>query len=190
LVHVISHGVQVNEYELPRELGRWSISGPFGQTLVPWIVVTALVVVLLTAAFLRYTRLGRDVYAVGGNPEAAGLRGVRVSWVTFVVYVASGVASGMAGVMYASRFGTINPASIGTGFELVVISAVVVGGVSILGGRGTVAGVVLGSLLLGTIYTALTVSGVASAWQTTSYGVAILLAVSFDQLYARRQQRR
>jgi rhamnose transport system permease protein len=174
--------VQVNEYELPRELGRWSIAGPGGQTLAPWIVIVALAVSFLTAAFLRWSRLGRDIYAIGGNPQAARLRGIPVGRVTFVVYMVCGMTAGLSGVMYASRFGTINPASIGTGFELVVISAVVVGGVSILGGRGTVAGVVLGSLLLGTIYTALTVSGVASAWQITTYGIVILLAVSMERL--------
>jgi rhamnose transport system permease protein len=189
LVHIVSRGVQVNEYELPRALGRWAISGPFGQTLVPWIVVVSLVAAVLTALGLRFTRLGRDIFAVGGNPDAARLRGIAVGRVTFLVYVASGLASGMGGVMYASRFGTINPASIGFGFELIVISAVVVGGVSILGGRGSVAGVVLGSLLLATIYTALTVADVATAWQVTSYGVAILLAVIFDEVVAKRTGR-
>jgi rhamnose transport system permease protein len=186
LVHIISHGVQVDEYNLPRKLGRWSIDGPFGQTLVPWVVVLAILVAAGTFLFLRFTRVGRDIYAIGGNPEAAWLRGIPVRRVTFLVYVLSGLGSGLAGVLYASRFGTINPAAIGSGFELIAISAVVVGGVSVFGGSGTVAGVVLGCLLLGTISTALTVLNIADAWQGTMYGVVIMLAVIFDHWMGKR----
>lgn len=189
LVHIVSRGVQVDEYNLPRELGRWSIDGPFRQTLVPWVVIFAAVATVATWLFLRYTRIGRDIYAIGGNPEAARLRGLRVRAVTFLVYVLSGLGAGVAGVLYASRFGTINPAAIGSGFELIVISAVVVGGVSVFGGSGTVAGVVLGCLLLGTIYTALTVLNLADAWQGTAYGLVILLAVAFDDVMSRRFRR-
>lgn len=186
LTHIISGGVQVEEYELPRALARWSIGGPFGQTLVPWIVVIATAGAVAAAWFLRHTRAGRDLYAVGGDPDAARLRGVPVGAVTFLAYVLCGSAAGLAGVFYASRFGTVNPGSIGMGFELVVISAVVIGGVSVFGGRGSVAGVLLGCALLAIIYTALTVLGVAAAWQSTSYGLVILLAVVFDELLARR----
>ena len=182
LVHIVCRGRQVDEYNLPRELGRWSIDGPFHQTLVPWIVVFAIVAAVATLLLLRFTRIGRNIYAIGGNPEAARLRGVPVRRVTFFVYVLSGIGAGLAGVLYASRFGTINPAAIGTGFELVVISAVVVGGVSVFGGSGTVTGVVLGCLLLGTIYTALTVLKLPDAWQGTTYGLVILVAVIFDDL--------
>jgi rhamnose transport system permease protein len=186
LVHIVSRGRQVDEYDLPRELGRWAMDGPFHQTLVPWLVVFAMVAAVATGLFFRFTRVGRDIYAIGGNPEAARLRGVPVRRVTFLVYVLSGIGAGLAGVLYASRFGTINPAAIGTGFELVVISAVVVGGVSVFGGSGTVSGVVLGCLLLGTIYTALTVLKLPDAWQGTTYGLVILVAVVFDDWMSRR----
>jgi rhamnose transport system permease protein len=188
LVHIVSRGVQVDEYNLPRELGRWAIDGPFGQTIVPWLVVFALVAALAAMLFLRFTRLGRDMYAIGGNPEAARLRGIPVRRVTFLAYVLSGVGAGLAGVLYASRFGTINPASIGAGFELIAISAVVVGGVSVFGGTGTVIGAGLGCLLLGTIYTALTVLNLPEAWQATTYGIVILVAVIADDLLRRRWQ--
>lgn len=186
LVHIVSRGFQINAYELPPALDRWSINGPFHQTLVPWLVVIAVIVAISAWLFLRFTVTGRNIYTVGGNPDAARLRGIPVRGVTFLVYVIAGLCAGLAGILYASRFGTLNPAAVGSGFELVVISAVVVGGVSIFGGVGTVPGVLLGSVLLGTIYTALTALNVADAWQSTSYGLVILLAVIFDDLMERR----
>lgn len=186
LVFIVSRGFQINAYELPPALDRWSIEGPMHQTLIPWLVVIALAVAVAAFLFLRFTVTGRNIYAVGGNPEAARLRGVPVRGVTFLVYAIAGCCSGLAGILYASRFGTLNPEAVGNGFELVVISAVVVGGVSIFGGTGTVLGVLLGSLLLGTIYTALTALNVADAWQGTTYGLVILAAVVFDDLVSRR----
>lgn len=186
LTFVVSAGRQVDEYQLPPGLAGWSVRGPFGQGVVPWVVVAALGVAGMTAVLLRFTRIGRRVYAVGGNPEAARLRGIAVGRVTFGVYVFSGATAGLAGMLYASRLGAINPEAIGSGMELMAIAAVVVGGVSIFGGSGTVLGVLLGCLLLGTIETALAVLGVADAWQKVAYGGAILLAVVADGIAARR----
>jgi rhamnose transport system permease protein len=186
LTFVVSGGKQVDAYQLPGGLADWSVRGPFGQGVVPWVVVAALCVAALTAVLLRSTRIGRRVYAVGGNPEAARLRGIVVARVTFGVYVFSGGMAGLAGVLYASRLGAVNPEAIGSGMELMAIAAVVVGGVSIFGGSGTVFGVLLGCLLLGTIETALAVLGVADAWQKVAYGGAILLAVVADGIATRR----
>jgi rhamnose transport system permease protein len=189
LVHIVCQGYQINAYELPPSLDDWSIDGPFHQTLIPWLVIIAALVAVAALLFLRYTITGRNIFTVGGNPEAARLRGIPVVGVTFLVYVIAGLCAGLAGILYASRFGTLNPQDVGSGFELVVISAVVVGGVSIFGGVGSVVGVLLGSLLLAVIYTALTALNVADAWQSTSYGVVILLAVIFDDLMSRRGAR-
>jgi rhamnose transport system permease protein len=186
LTFVVSGGKQVDAYQLPTGLADWSVSGPFGQGVVPWVVVGSLVVAGVTAALLRFTRPGRRIYAVGGNPDAARLRGIAVGRVTFGVYVFSGATAGLAGILYASRLGAVNPEAIGSGMELMAIAAVVVGGVSIFGGVGTIAGVLLGCLLLGTIETALAVLGVADAWQKVAYGGAIMLAVVADGLAARR----
>jgi ribose/xylose/arabinose/galactoside ABC-type transport system permease subunit len=187
LTFIISQGDQINSYQLPPTIDRWSMQGPLGEpTLFPWLVVIALIVAAIAFVFLRYTRTGRGIYSIGGNPEAARLRGIRDRSLIFLVYTIAGLCSGLAGVLYSSRYGTINPGQIGTGFELVVISAVVVGGVSVFGGSGTVPGMVLGALLLGTIYTALTSLHVPEAWQTTSYGLVILAAVIFDDLIKRR----
>jgi rhamnose transport system permease protein len=186
LTFVVSRGKQVDSYQLPAGLAEWSITGSFGQGVVPWVVVVALIVAMLTAMLFRFTRAGRSIYAVGGNPDAARLRGIAVGRVTFGVYVFSGATAGLAGILYASRLGAVNPEAIGSGMELIAIAAVVVGGVSIFGGVGTVGGVVLACLLLGTIETALAVLGVADAWQKVAYGGAILLAVVADGLAMRR----
>lgn len=189
LTFVVSGGTQVDQYQLPKGLDAWSLTGPLGQRVVPWVVVAAIGVAVLTFVLLRYTRFGRDTYALGGNPEAARLRGVPVRRVTFGVYVFSGMCAGLAGVLYASRLGAVNPEAIGAGMELMAIAAVVVGGVSVFGGSGTVPGVLLGCLLLGTIETALAVLRIPDAYQRIAYGAAILVAVIFDGALLRRLQR-
>jgi rhamnose transport system permease protein len=191
LVFVVSNNEQINAYQLPETLDRISRDGPMGRSsFIPWLVIVAFVVVIGTVLLLRYTRIGRDIYALGGNPDAARLRGIPVKRITLLVYIIAGAFSGLAGILYASRFGTINPGAIGNGFELQVISAVVVGGVSIFGGSGTVLGVVLGCILLGTISTILTVLGAPEAWQATSYGLIIVAAVVFDDLLSGYLNRR
>jgi rhamnose transport system permease protein len=181
LTYIVSQGNQINAYELPPTIDRWSMQGPLGHpTLFPWLVVLSLVAAGFAFLFLRFSRTGRGIYSIGGNPDAARLRGIRVQGLIFLVYAIAGLCSGLAGVLYSSRYGTINPGQIGSGFELIVISAVVVGGVSVFGGSGTIPGVVLGALLLGTIYTALTALDVPEAWQNTSYGLVILAAAIFD----------
>jgi ribose/xylose/arabinose/galactoside ABC-type transport system permease subunit len=190
LTFIVSRENQINSDQLPPTIDRWSMQGPLGEpTLFPWLVVISLIVAVIAFLFLRYTRTGRGIYSIGGNPDAARLRGIRAQSLTFLVYAIAGLCSGLAGVLYSSRYGTINPGQIGEGFELVVISAVVVGGVSVFGGTGTVPGMVLGALLLGTIYTALTSLNVPEAWQNTSYGLVILAAVVFDDLIKRRYRK-
>jgi rhamnose transport system permease protein len=133
--------------------------------------------------------MGRNIYAVGGNPDAAKLRGISVESTTFVVYLITGGLAGLAGILYASRFGFVNPGETGVGFELTVIAAAIIGGTNIFGGSGTVLGVFLGCLLLGTISVALAVLGVASTWQLAVYGLVILLAVIIDGIIQRELQR-
>lgn len=184
LTFVVSGGRQIDDYQLPRDLAGWSIEGPFGQNIAPWVVFVALMTAVAAHLYLTGIRSGRDLYAIGGDPEAANQRGVPVRATIFAVYVLCGAGAGLAGVLYASRFGTVNPASIGNGFELLVIAATVIGGTSIFGGVGSVAGVVLGCLLLGTINVALAVLNIADTWQMAVYGLVILLAVLFDRVPA------
>jgi len=182
LVFIMSGGKQVDSNDIPPALTHWSLDGPLhlGGVTVPWILALALLVALVTALFVRYTRTGRDVFALGSHPEAARLRGVPVVRTTFLVYAATGALAGLAGVLYASRYGFVNPATAGQGLELSVIAAVVIGGTKVTGGTGTVLGVVLGCLLLGTINVALAVLGIAGTWQLFVYGVVILVAILFD----------
>lgn len=189
LTFLVSNGRQVDEYQLPRDLARWSIDGPFGQSLAPHVVFVALIAAILMHLYLTRTRPGRNLFAIGGNPDAARLRGIPVRAALFGVYALCGAGAGLAGVLYASRFGTVNPASIGNGFELLVIAATVIGGTSIFGGIGSIPGVLLGCLLLGTINVALAVLNIADTWQTAVYGLIILLAVLVDDTAMKRLRR-
>jgi rhamnose transport system permease protein len=185
LCFIVSGGRQIDPNYVSHTIVFWSITGPFGSYDLPWVVVAAIVIVLLTWLFMRYTRMGRNVYAVGGNPSAAQLRGTPVELTTFMVYAITGALAGLAGIMYASRFGFVNPGETGVGFELTVIAAVVVGGTNVFGGAGSVQGVFLGALLLGTINVALAVLGISATWQLAVYGFVILLAVAFDGIVQR-----
>ena len=182
LTFVISGGRQIDPNDVPSSLIRWSQNGPFGFDMVPWVVIIAAVVAVLAHLFLQYTRGGRNVFVIGSNPDAAQLRGIPVGRTQLVVYTITGAMAGLAGVLYASRFGFVNPGQTGVGFELTVIAAVVIGGTNVFGGSGSVLGVVLGCLLLGTINVALAVLGIAATWQLAVYGFVILVAVAADAI--------
>ena len=155
---------------------------------IPVFVVIALIVVIIGSVLLRYTRFGRQLYAVGSNPEAAAILGIPSRRVVFVAFAMCGLLSGVAGVLWVVQFGTINGTA-ATGVVLAVIAAVVVGGVNIFGGSGTVAGAALGALFLGFIANALILVGLSQFWLQAIYGVVILAAVSADALILRRIQR-
>jgi rhamnose transport system permease protein len=183
LVFLVSGGRQVDPNHIPPELIRLSQTSPIG---IPWLVIFAAAVALGTFLFLRYVRTGREIYAMGSNPAAAALRGIAIRGNTFLVFTLCGALAGIAGVMFASRFGYVNPSDTGVGFELVVISAVIIGGTNVFGGSGTVLGTLTGCLLLGLINVGLAVLGISAFWQLAIYGLAILLAVTFDSIIQRR----
>ncbi|MEU4744121.1 ABC transporter permease [Actinosynnema sp. NPDC023658] len=147
---------------------------------VPHLTLIALVALVVTGYALHNLRSGRELYAIGSNPEAARLAGIPAGRRVFTAFVVSGALVGLAGVLHAAYFGTIN-ASVGSGRELAVVAAVVVGGVAIFGGSGSVLGAVLGALLLTTITGALPVLGVPAFWQRAVDGAALLLAISLDR---------
>lgn len=177
LLFIHSAGQQVNPQDIPRQLLALARPGSAG---VPFMVLLAIAITVLTALVLRYSRTGRTMYAIGSNPEAARLRGLGAGRVVLLAYLVTGILSGVAGVLYAARFATVNPASAGAAFELQVIAATVIGGTSVLGGRGGIGGTLLGALFLGTTANALAVTGVSGFWQRAIEGLIILIAVALD----------
>jgi rhamnose transport system permease protein len=155
---------------------------------IPVFVIVTLVVVVIASFALRSTRFGRQLYAVGSNPEAADVLGIPSRLVVFVAFSVCGLLAGVAGVLFVMEFGTINGTS-ATGLSLAVVAAVVVGGVNIFGGTGTVIGAVLGALFLGFIANALILIGLSQFWLQAIYGVVILIAVSADAIILRRIKR-
>ena len=187
LVFLSSGGRQVDPNDIPPSLIAMARTGPLG---IPGIVLIAFLVAIVVGLFLRYTRLGRDIYAVGGNPSAARLRGINVNRAVFLVYLMTGALAGLAGVLYAGRYGTVNPADAGVGFELTVIAATVIGGTNILGGSGSIIGTVLGSLLLGVLGHVLAITNVSGFYQKFAQGFVILLAVIVDAIIHSQLQSR
>jgi rhamnose transport system permease protein len=175
-------GQQINADELPAGFLSFGTATVLG---VPWLILIALVVVVVAGIYLRTYRSGRELYAMGSNPEAARLAGIPVGRRTLAAFVVSGALAGLAGVLFAARFGTIDAAA-GTGYELNVVAAVVVGGVAVFGGSGTVWGAAIGALLLTTIGSALPVLGIDQFWQQAIVGALILLAIGTDRLVAAR----
>ena len=175
-------GQQVNADELPRHVLQFANASILG---VPWLVLIALVVVGGVSLVMRNYRVGRELYAMGSSPPAAELAGIRVARNLLGAFIVSGALAGLAGVLFAARFGTVDAAA-GTGYELNVVAAVVVGGVAVFGGSGTVWGAGLGALLLTVIGSALAVLDINQFWQQAIVGALILLAICADRLVAVR----
>ena len=175
----------INAYELPASFRQLTKGTPLG---IPNLILIAVLGAGCVYYFLRYSRIGRDMYTVGSNPDAARFAGIRTQRVTFLVYLISGLLCGLAGVLWLSRFESAQT-NTALGFELQTVAAAVVGGVSTLGGSGSVFGVVLGALLLGLINNALTLVQISPFWQLAAQGLLILLAVIADAAIVRRLQR-
>jgi rhamnose transport system permease protein len=180
LTFIISNAKQIDRQYVPSILK--SMSQPSPTLAVPLIIFLSFAIAVATYWFLMHTRIGRQIFALGSNPVAAPLRGINVTQVTLLVFTLSGALSGLAGIMYASRWGFVNPSNTGAGFEFQVIAAVVIGGVSINGGVGTVLGTVLGVLLLGCVGAALPLLGIPGTTQNAIYGSVILVALLIDRL--------
>ena len=178
LVFFYSQGTWINAFEMPTTFKRLAKGTPLG---LPNLVIIAIFVAIIVYYFLNYSRTGRNIYAVGCNPEAAQVAGIRKQRIIFMVYVFCGIACGLAAVLWASRFESAQT-NTALGFELQTVAASVVGGVNIIGGIGTVPGVLLGALLLGIIENSLTLVRISPFWQLAAQGLLILLAVIADNL--------
>jgi rhamnose transport system permease protein len=186
LVFYYSQGTWINSFELPEKFKLLSKGTALG---LPNMVVIAIVVAVIVYYFLNFTRTGREIFAVGSNPDAAQFAGIRKDRIIFLVYVLSGLAAGLAAVLWASRFESAQT-NTALGFELQTVAAAVVGGVSISGGVGTVPGVLLGALLLGIIQNALTIVRISPFWQLAAQGLLILIAVVTDKWILSRVERK
>ena len=179
-------GDRINASDLPvdfRGIGT-------GQWLgIPFLTIIAAVVLVVAAWYLRNLRSGRELYAIGSDPSAAHLYGLRVTRRVLAAFVVSGALSGLAGVLYAARSGTVSSGA-GIGWELQAIGAAVIGGVAISGGVGSVWGAAIGAYLLLTINRALPILGIEDFWQRAVVGVLIISAIVLDRLLALRQSRR
>lgn len=172
-------------------------AGELGNTGFPWlgagtllrvpVIIWLMVLLGVVAAFVAAkTPFGRWVYAIGGNERAAELSGVRVNQVKLLVYVISGFCAAIAGLIIASQLVAAHPAT-GETFELNAIAAVVLGGTSLFGGRGSIGGTIIGALVIGVLADGLVLLGVLEFWQIVIKGVVIVLAVVVDQMQQRFQ---
>ena len=181
---LIVGGNQVNAQTLPdafTQIPRATVLG------VPYLAIGIAVVIGIGAYYLRSFRSGRELYAIGSNPEAARLAAIPVGRRVFTAFAISGAIAGLAGVLWAAQYQTID-SSAGTGYELTVISAVVVGGVAIFGGSGSAVGAAVGALLLSSINSALNVLGISPLWLEAISGFLLLLAITLDRVISLRLQ--
>ncbi|MEV8263211.1 ABC transporter permease [Microbacterium sp. NPDC077057] len=177
---------RVNASDMPRDF----LALGTGQLLgIPILAIVAVLVLAVAAWYMKNTRGGREFYAIGSDPAAAELYGLRVTRRVLTAFVLSGALAGLAGVFYAARYGTINSQA-GAGWELDAVGAAVIGGVAITGGIGSVWGAAIGAVLLLTINRALPILGIPDFWQRAVVGLLIIGAIVLDRVLAVRQRRR
>jgi rhamnose transport system permease protein len=177
---------RINAGDLPKgflSLGTKSVLS------IPLLTLIALAVLAVVGYYLYTARGGRELYAIGSDPDAAVLYGLNVRRRILAAFVLSGALAGFAGVLYTARYGTVS-SSVGFGIELQAVAAVVIGGVAIFGGSGTVWGAAIGAFLLVTINRALPSLGIEDFWQRAVVGALILGAIVLDRVLAARQARK
>ena len=191
ICYLVSDGHPVSGISDPvRFIGIADIPLPFGGefAVIPVSAILLLVCYVGVAMFLQRVSLGRHIFAVGGNPQAARVSGINVDGVLVFVYATSGFFAGLAALLMAGRTGAGYP-NLGIGAELDAIAAVIIGGASFFGGRGTVLGVFAGVLVMGLLRNGLNLMDISAFWQQTLIGIVILLAVWIDVLRRRSGRR-
>ena len=172
--------------------GKWTTNLPkdflvMGNDFAPAIILAA--VVILFVIIMRYTRFGRYVYAIGSNGDSARLAGIHVDRTKEMIYMCSGLLTGLAAMIFIGRTGAIQP-SAGVGYEMDAIGAVVLGGVSFLGGKGSVVGTLLGAILMGLLMNGMTLLKISADFQGLITGVIIILALLLDTARTLYKERR
>jgi rhamnose transport system permease protein len=179
---LIASGKQVSSSTVPDSYAALASSRVLG---IPLMVLVALVIGLVVGLFLRYRRSGRQLYAVGSNPDAAHAAGIKSRRLVFGALCFSGLMAGLGGVLWSAQFATVT-SDAASGLELQVVAAAVVGGVNVFGGAGTVFGAMLGALVLATISNALALTRASQLWLQAIAGAAMLIAVTADHYAGRR----
>ncbi len=180
-IYLLSRGAWVNENEMSREFLAFPRAEFLGVSVLSWI---ALAVAAAFVFAMQRLKVARDLYAAGGNPEAASYSGIDPGRMQFLAYTICGAIAGVCGYLWVARF-AVAYTDIALGFELSVIAACLIGGVAIAGGAGSAAGVVLGCLFIGIIRSSLPLVGISVFWQMFINGAVILVAVL---LSARQRQ--
>ncbi len=179
-IAIMTNNVAITNFESSfKQLSQYRL---FGEIYMP--IVYALILGVIGQVILTRTKFGREILAIGGNRETAYLAGIKVDSRRMVTFIATSTFSALAGILMASRFASAQPAA-GTGTELSIMAAVIIGGTSMYGGQGTVIGSALGAILLGTITNALILMNVSTLWQNFIYGLILILALYVDK-YRRR----
>jgi rhamnose transport system permease protein len=182
---LIAGGKQIDPFSVPASFQTIGHADVFN---IPWLFIVVVAIIGGVAFMMRSFRSYRDLYAIGSNPQAAELAGVPTGRRVFTAFAVSGALAGLAGTLYLAQYATVN-SIVATGYELKVVAAVVVGGVAIFGGSGTVLGAALGALLLNTITQALVATRVSAFWQGAVAGALLLGAIAFDRFVSIRMSR-
>ena len=177
---VIVNGHRIESDSVPTSFQKIGYLNVPGIDRLPWLGVLVIVVVAIATFTMKSFRWCRDIYAIGSNPEAAALAGLPVARRVFTAFVISGALAGLGGSLFLALYATVDNTG-GNGYELLVVSAVVVGGVAIFGGSGTAAGAALGAVLLNMINQALGALGVSAFWTEGIAGALLLAAIAFDR---------
>lgn len=185
IIFMISDGKWVNSHEMSAAFTGFPRTTLLGLPVLSW---AAIVAVVIFGVMMARTPLGRSIFAVGGNPHAAVYTGIDVGKTQFLAFVISGALAGLTGYLWVARY-AVAYVDIAGGFELEVIAACVIGGISIAGGIGSVGGAVLGALFLGVVKNALPVVNISPFWQLAISGSAILIAVAFNSRAGRAKGR-
>jgi rhamnose transport system permease protein len=184
LLFEITNGQNVLAFQLPERFLNLAAKKPAGLPFLAWI---ALAIAIAGAAVLRWAPWGRDFYAVGSNPDAARYAGIPVGRRVLTAFALSGALAGLGGFMFAARFASVDAVA-GTNLEFDAVTAVVIGGVNVFGGSGTVLGATLGAILVATIQDGFTLLKLSEFWKMFFNGTAIVVAVTIDALVTQRLQ--
>lgn len=154
--------------------------------VLPIVAIIAIVVAFALSFLTKKTKLGRNIYALGGNKESAWYSGINVKMHTLIVFIISGICAGIAGIVLLGRVGSAEPAA-ATGFDTYAIAASIIGGTSFFGGKGKIFGVVMGGFIIGVINYGLNILAVPSVWQQVVMGLLIIGSVALDRFVARKK---